>query len=89
MISINVNSIVKNARRFNLTNFLERYDPDVFLLHETKLNSSHKISFEKCEFIRKDRPNSIQGGGTGILIKRHFRYERMVNTISTRLHGGK
>lgn len=80
VISVNVNSIVSNSRRFNLTNFLEQHDPDILLLNETKLNNNHKVSFENYDFIRKDRPNSIQGGGTGILIKRNFRYERVILT---------
>lgn len=68
--AINVNSLIAHDRQFNLLKLLETYDPDVVLLSETKLNSSHRLSFEKYEFIRNDRPNAIMGGGTGILIKR-------------------
>ncbi|KAI4472528.1 hypothetical protein M0802_016735 [Mischocyttarus mexicanus] len=34
----------------------------------------HKISFQNYDIIRTDRPNSIQGGGTAIAIKRNIRY---------------
>lgn len=75
IISVNVNSIITNAKRYSLLQFIEAHDPDIVLLSETKLNPKHKISFESYKMIRTDRPNSIQGGGTGILVKRHIEHK--------------
>ena len=61
IISINVNFIITNERRYNLVKFLEKHKPDIAFLNETKLNKSHKITFQEYEIIRSDRLNAIQG----------------------------
>lgn len=61
IISANVNSIITNSRRYNLLKFLEQHHPDVALLGETKLNNSHKLSFQDYAIVRQDRPNATQG----------------------------
>lgn len=72
--TINVNSIVAISRRAYLMDFLAKNNPDIVLLCETKLNKINKISFKKYNFIRHDRRDAIQGGGTAILIKKCFSY---------------
>ncbi|KAH0568114.1 hypothetical protein KQX54_018408 [Cotesia glomerata] len=74
-MAINANSLQHNVRRFELHNRLEQYNPDIVLISETKLNSSHYILSHKYKVIRTDRPNSKQGGGTAILIKNHIKHQ--------------
>ncbi|KAI4472699.1 hypothetical protein M0802_016563 [Mischocyttarus mexicanus] len=74
IVSVNVNSIIQNYRRATLLKFMKTLRPDIVLISETKLNNIHKISFQNYDIIRTDRPNSIQGGGTAIAIKRNIRY---------------
>ena len=73
IISVNVNSIVSHSKRYELISFLETNNPDIALLCETKLNMRHKIQLQNYEIIRTDRPNSLKGGGTAILIKRDLK----------------
>lgn len=75
IISVNVNSIITNSKRFSLLQFIEKHKPDIVLLSETKLNPKHKVAFENYKIIRTDRPNSIEGGGTGILVKNNMNYK--------------
>ena len=77
IVYINVNSIVSNNKRYELLQFLEKNDPDICLLGETKLNDTHKLTFKNYEFIRNDRKNAIFGGGTGILVKRNINFEEI------------
>ena len=70
IISINTNSIISHSKRFELIKFLDIHEPDIVLLCETKLNKRHKIQFLKYEIVRTGRPNSLNGGGTAILLKR-------------------
>lgn len=46
IIHINVNSIIRLARRYELLNFLNKNKPDIVLLNETKLYKKHKLLFE-------------------------------------------
>ena len=68
---LNVNSLISQHKRTELNNFLKNHKPDVLLLNETKLNSRHNIQFKNYNFVRNDRPNNKNGGGTGILIKKN------------------
>lgn len=72
IIALNVNSIIRNKRKINLKLFIEKKNPDILLLSETKLNAQHKIQFIGYNTIRTDRPNSKQGGGTAIIIKNNI-----------------
>ena len=81
IIHINVNSIIRISRRIDLSNFLIKYNPDILLLNETKLNNMHKIKFPKYNFIRKDRPASSRGGGTGILLRDGIKFKIISNNI--------
>ena len=46
LIAVNVNSIVTNEKKkYFLLRFIEDHEPDLLLLSETKLNPSHKITF--------------------------------------------
>lgn len=74
IVAINVNSIISLQRRMNLKNLVEDHDPDFVLLGETKLNEKYKINIENYHCIRNDRPNSTQGGGTAVLIKKKINY---------------
>lgn len=73
--AINVNSIRANQRRLELLQFLDRYNHDIVLISETKINSQHSLTFSNYDVIRTDRPNSIQGGGTAIIIRKNIQYE--------------
>ena len=77
LAAINVNSIVANCRRLELIQFLQDYDHDFIFLSETKLNGRHKISFKDYNLGRRDRPNSIQGGGTAILVRKGLAFEEV------------
>ncbi|CAK9806151.1 Probable RNA-directed DNA polymerase from transposon X-element [Anthophora plagiata] len=77
IIQINVNSIITNERRVTLLDCLNKQKPDVVLLSETKLNPRHKISFKNYNFIRRDRINSKQAGGTGILIRNDIKFKNI------------
>lgn len=63
LLSINVNSIVANKRRYNLSHFLTKHNIDIALLSETKLKNNHRIFFNKYSFIRNDRVDGKGGGG--------------------------
>lgn len=43
IVQINVNSLVRQNRRYDLQTFLKKYNPDIVLLNETKLNYKHKL----------------------------------------------
>lgn len=43
IIQINVNSLIRINRRYDLNNFIKTYNADLVLLNETKLNSKHKL----------------------------------------------
>ena len=69
IIEININSIIKVNRSYELLNFINLQNPDIVLLNETKLKTNHKLFFQYSELILKDRSNASKGGGTAILIK--------------------
>lgn len=75
IMSINVNSIQKNKRRFELNSRLTQHDPDVLFICETKLKESHKDSFKNYSLIRTDRPRGKEGGGTATAIKNHIKFD--------------
>lgn len=77
IISINVNSIITNQRRASLLNLINKHNPDITLISETKLNKTHKIQFKNYDIIRTDRYNATQGGGTAILIKKPIAYQHI------------
>lgn len=79
IIEINVNSIIKLNRRYNLCNFINMHNPDILLLNETKLSAKYKVEFKDYSFIRNDRANAARGGGTAILLKKHIRYTNYTN----------
>lgn len=80
IIHINVNSIIRLARRYELLNFLNKNKPDIVLLNETKLNKKHKLLFEEYDFVRRDRVGSNRGGGTAILVKKDIKFKTITNT---------
>lgn len=81
IISINVNSIVALKRRAYMSDFLKKHKPDVLLICETKLNKHHNINFKDYNLIRTDRRNSVQGGGTAILIKNCYAFEAINSPV--------
>ncbi|XP_034949284.1 uncharacterized protein [Chelonus insularis] len=54
---------------------MEQQQPDIMLLTETKLNKKHKLGFKNYIIYRTDRVNSVQGGGTAILISKKIQAE--------------
>lgn len=77
IIAVNVNSIITNQRRASLMDMTKKENPDLILLGETKISAFHKIQFANYNFIRRDRPNATQGGGTAIMIKREWKYKEI------------
>lgn len=75
IISINVNSIVKNQRRASLYNMMKTQKPDIILINETKLSKNHVLRFENYNVIRNDRKDSHLGGGTAAIIRKSFKYD--------------
>ena len=82
IISVNVNSIVANQRRFSLYNLMNKHKPDIVFLSETKLRESHVVNFKDFNIIRDDRKHA-QGGGTAIIMKKNISYKKIA-THSTR-----
>lgn len=62
IISINVNSIVKNQRRASLMQLIKAQNPDIIFLSETKLNNTHVLKFKDYNIIRNDRKAQHIGG---------------------------
>lgn len=77
IISINVDSIVSNKKRYNLFDLMDNFRPDVILLNETKLNNRHRIEFKNYNIVRNDRENNKGGGGTAILISSKFKFVKV------------
>lgn len=75
MISINVNSLVANQRRFNLKHFINKHKIDIALINETKLKNVRKVNFENYSIFRDDRIEG-RGGGTAIVIKKIFHVKK-------------
>lgn len=82
IISINVNSMVTNQKRFSLYNILKSQNPDIVFLAETKLKQNHVIRFKEYNIIREDRSNKY-GGGTAIIIRKNIAYQK-INTYDLR-----
>lgn len=72
--SINVNSIVRQQRRYFLQSFIDANKIDIALVGETKLNEKHTLQFDKHNIIRNDRNNSKFSGGTAIVIRKNIKY---------------
>lgn len=70
-----MNSLISNEKRAALADFLSIHGLDAVLLCQTKLNFRHRVSLKNYVIIRNDRPNSKQGGGTGLLIKRNIKFK--------------
>jgi len=80
VVEININSIVRKQRRFDLLYFLELVKPDVALLCETKTNSTHKLTLEGYHIVRNDRGTKSKGGGTAILIRDSIPFEAVYSS---------
>jgi exonuclease III len=78
IISLNVNSIIRLERRIALENLINKEKPDIILLNETKLNSTHKVQFTGYSFVRNDSKINA-GRGTGILIKENLKFQKIMN----------
>lgn len=81
IVQINVNSLIRISKRYDLQVFLDANDPDIVLLNETKLNPRHNVIFKNYNIIRKDRIGATRGGGTAILIKNNINYYNYDNRI--------
>ncbi|OAD62931.1 hypothetical protein WN48_07110 [Eufriesea mexicana] len=77
IIEINVNSIITNERRATLLDCLNVHKPDIALLCETKVNPRHRIVFENDNFVRTDRFNAKQAGGTGIVMRKDIKFRHI------------
>lgn len=76
ILTLNVNSLISNAKRHEVLVFLGTHKPHVLLLTETKLSACHNVQFRGYEIIRTDRLNSA-GGGTAIILRDNIRYQRI------------
>lgn len=61
VIVANVNSIVSNYKRIQLLNFLEKNNPDLILINETKLNKRHTLFFKNYNVVKVDRETGKSG----------------------------
>lgn len=52
IIAINVNSIISNVRKYNLQESIDKLEPDIVLVSETKLTPRHRLSFENYDVIK-------------------------------------
>ncbi|CAK9816290.1 RNA-directed DNA polymerase from mobile element jockey [Anthophora plagiata] len=60
---------------------MDKKNPDIVMLNETKLNEKHTVYFKNYKIIRNDRPNARKGGGTAIIIKKGIKHETIhINT---------
>lgn len=86
ILSINVNSIIANQRRASLYQAIKKHNPDIVFISETKLNSSHVITFKDYNIVRNDRKNK-EGGGTAIIIRKNIPYKKidLSNTTTNQL----
>lgn len=68
LIHFNVNSIVAPAKKVQLIEYINRYDPEIVFLTETKLKPSHFFAVKNYNLFRADRLQT-NGGGTAILVR--------------------
>lgn len=78
LITMNVNSLVSDAKQVELKSFLTKYRPHLVLLSETKLSSRHRISLPNYNVYRNDR-DSDGGGGNATLVRIDLKHE-VINT---------
>lgn len=57
-------------------NLINKQNPDIIFLSETKLNKNHVITFTNYNVIRNEEKNI--GGGTDIIIKKSIKYEKII-----------
>lgn len=81
IIHINVNSLIKISRRYELDKFIKSNNPDIVLLNETKLNNKHKLFFENFILVRSDRKGDKRGGGTAILVRKEIKFNSISNNV--------
>lgn len=77
ILSINVNSVIKNQRRASLLNIINQQNPDIILINETKLNKNHIFKLVNYNIIRNDRNEEHPGGGTAIIIRKTIKFEEV------------
>lgn len=80
IMALNLDSIYSIQRRSNLFDFLIEHRPDILLVSETKLRPENFPNFPGYIFVRNDRKKSggRLAGGTGILIKSHFKFSQVL-----------
>lgn len=67
VIQININSIQSIIKRTEFDRSLKTTKPQIVLISETKINNSHKVSFNGYKMFRSDREKDA-GGGTAICV---------------------
>lgn len=78
ILQLNANSIYSKAKRHQLKLLLNKYNPDVVIIAETKLNNNNTINLNGYKIYRNDR-NTNNGGGTALCIKQNINNE-YINT---------
>lgn len=73
IIALNMNSLISHTKRAELSILIEKTNPHIMLLSETKLNKKHKLSFRNYNLIRNDKEEGSVG--TAILVKNNFDIE--------------
>lgn len=68
LIHFNVNSIVSPAKKVQLIEYINRYNPEIVFLTETKLKPGHFFAVKNYNLFRADRLQT-NGGGTAILVE--------------------
>ena len=82
--AINVNSLIAHSRRLETYEFIKKNNLDVLLLSETKLSNRYNVQFTEYNIIRTDRPDSLKGGGTAIIIKKNIPHQQVFTPSSLR-----
>lgn len=77
IISLNVNSIISNYKRIQLSELLKKKNPNFVLINETKLNKHHTIYYKNYKIARDDRTIGVRGGGTAILTKNNIKFNHI------------
>lgn len=73
ILSINVNSIISNKRRYDLQLLLKAINPTICLVQETRLQHRHKTHFDGYHTVRNDQDHL----GVAILIKDTIQFKQI------------
>lgn len=82
IVAINVNSLIKLQRRYDLEQFIVRNNLDITLISEKKLNFKHKFYIDGYNIIQNDRTNAQRSGGPAIILNKNIQFSKITNPSS-------